>query len=424
MWWDKQAKLLIRIIIATSVLQQQQYKKMYFKIKYCSYFKTLLALIICLLISGQKAANILDLYEGEICKTEKNSTINHVCKQPENCPSLEQDIRRQNFPPICSFIKHKPIVCCSPTVTVNTTNKKPPSSTTNTASSYSATEMCRQYSELVYEKVNTSSSNAGSLEKILDCHSVITLIVGGSKAEPKEFPHMALLGYGSNKKEEKAWACGGSLISNRWIMSAAHCNKNSERLVNWARLGELNIYSDSSPVDYEIVERVMHPKYNPAYVYNDIALFRLGKEVKFSAYIRPVCLNTVQKFRFNIATAIGWGRTSNDGPISYDLLKVDLAPISIGYCKYSYPPSSNPRINLGIIEDSMICAGDIRDGIDTCTGDSGGPLIVKHSNYPCMHTQIGITSFGKYCGNKDTPGIYTRVSYYIPWIEKIVWPKS
>jgi hypothetical protein len=65
MWWDKQAKLLIRIIIATSVLQQQQYKKMYFKIKYCSYFKTLLALIICLLISGQKAANILDLYEGE-----------------------------------------------------------------------------------------------------------------------------------------------------------------------------------------------------------------------------------------------------------------------------------------------------------------------------------------------------------------------
>jgi hypothetical protein len=83
------------------------------------------------------------------------------------------------------------------------------------------------------------------------------------------------------------------------------------RLVNWARLGELNIYSDSIPVDYEIVERVMHPKYNPAYVYNDIALFRLGEEVKFTAYIRPVCLNTVQKFRFNIATAIGWGRTSN-----------------------------------------------------------------------------------------------------------------
>lgn len=84
-------------------------------------------------------------------------------------------------------------------------------------------------------------------------------------------------------------------------------------MVSWARLGDLNIYSDpddASPVDYEIVERVIHPDYNPTYVYNDIALFRLGEEVKFSAYVRPVCLNTAQTFRFNKATAIGWGRTS------------------------------------------------------------------------------------------------------------------
>lgn len=287
--------------------------------------------------------------------------------------------------------------------------------------------MCRQYSELVYANVPQSSSNAGPPSKTLNCYNVLTLIVGGSKAKPKEFPHMALLGYGAITDEQKSWGCGGSLISNMWILSAAHCTINSGRTVSWARLGDLNIYSepdDASPIDYEIVERVVHPNYNSTYVYNDIALFRLGEEVKFSAYVRPICLNTVQTFRFKTATAIGWGRTSTNGPISPDLLKVDLSPIPINQCKYSYPQSSNRRINLGIMEESMICAGDIRNGRDTCTGDSGGPLQVNHANYACMYSQIGITSFGKYCGNKDTPGVYTRVSNYIPWIERIVWPKS
>jgi len=57
-------------------------------------------------------------------------------------------------------------------------------------------------------------------------------------------------------------------------------------------------------------------------------------------------------------------------------------------------------------------------------GDSGGPLQLAHSTYSCMYTQIGITSAGKQCAMKDWPGIYTRVSKYLPWIERIVWPKS
>ncbi|CAI6366493.1 unnamed protein product [Macrosiphum euphorbiae] len=399
---------------------------MYFKIKFSLYFKILLALIVCLLISGHKA-NILNLYEGDVCQAGRGSSKNHVCKQPENCSSLEQQIRSQNFPQVCSFSKNKPIVCCSPTVTTNITNFKPALSTSNATSAYSATEMCRQYSELVYTNVRQPSSGGGQPSKTLNCYNVLTLIVGGTKAKPKEFPHMALLGYGDIADEQKLWGCGGSLISNKWILSAAHCTVNSGRTVSWARLGDLNIYSepdDARPVDYKIVERVVHPNYNSTYVYNDIALFRLEEEVKFSAHVRPVCLNTVQKLSFKVATATGWGRTSTNGPISPDLLKVDLSPISIDHCKYSYPQSSNPRINFGIMEDSMICAGDIRNGSDTCTGDSGGPLQVHHPNYSCMSSQIGITSFGKYCGNRDTPGVYTRVSNYVPWIERIVWPKS
>ncbi|XP_029343087.1 venom protease isoform X2 [Acyrthosiphon pisum] len=371
---------------------------------------------------------MLDLYEGDVCQVGKENSRNHVCKQPENCASLEQRLRDQDFPHVCSFIKNKPIVCCSPTVTINTTNFEPVLKTPISTSSYSATEMCSQYKDLVYANVQQPSSGGIQPKKTPKCYNVMTLIVGGMKAKPMEFPHMALLGYGNIEDEEKSWGCGGSLISNRWILSAAHCTINPGRTVSWARLGVLNIYSlqsdDPGPADYKVVERVVHPKYNSTYVYNDIALFRLEVEVKFSEHVRPVCLNTVQNLSFDMTTATGWGRTSTNGMISPDLLKVDLSLISNENCKYSYPQSANPRINFGILEDSMICAGDIVDGGDTCTGDSGGPLQIKHPDYICMSSQIGITSFGKYCGNRYSPGVFTRVSKYVPWIEQIVWPKS
>jgi hypothetical protein len=68
-----------------------------------------------------------------------------------------------------------------------------------------------------------------------------------------------------------------------------------------------------------------------------------------------------------------------DGPTSPDLLKVALKEIDMKKCKYSYPPSSNPRINLGILEDSMICAGDLKDGNDTCT--VSGTIDATYNNH-------------------------------------------
>ncbi|KAK9506529.1 hypothetical protein O3M35_008451 [Rhynocoris fuscipes] len=69
----------------------------------------------------------------------------------------------------------------------------------------------------------------------------------------------------------------------------------------------------------------------------------------------------------------------------------------------------------------MVCAGEKEGGKDACSGDSGGPLVIRQDKR-CLKTQIGITSFGRDCGLPNMPGIYTRVSYYIPWIESIVWP--
>lgn len=73
---------------------------------------------------------------------------------------------------------------------------------------------------------------------------------------------------------------------------------------------------------------------------------------------------------------------------------------------------------------SMICAGDTLSGWnkDTCHGDSGGPLQIPHPRNECLFQVLGITSFGQGCAIANTPGVYTRVSHYLNWIEDIVWP--
>jgi secreted trypsin-like serine protease len=78
------------------------------------------------------------------------------------------------------------------------------------------------------------------------------------------------------------------------------------------------------------------------------------------------------------------------------------------------------------ITPNMICAGDPQGGWlkDSCQGDSGGPLQVIHPRNQCLFQIIGITSFGRGCANINSPGIYTRVSHYLPWIENIVWPQE
>lgn len=160
---------------------------------------------------------MLIYYIGDVCQVGKGNSRNHVCKQPENCTSLEQQLRNQDFPHVCSFIKNMPIVCCSPTVTTNTTNFEPVLKNPISTSSYSASEstyrwvyrkfvfkqlfinynrsrdrcaVCRQYSELVYANVQQSSSGERPPRKTLKCYNVMTLIVGGMKAKPMEFPHM------------------------------------------------------------------------------------------------------------------------------------------------------------------------------------------------------------------------------------------
>lgn len=156
------------------------------------------------------------------------------------------------------------------------------------------------------------------------------------------------------------------------------------------------------------------------YAYHDIALIELKNSVKFSSNIRPACLWEMDTFNGTYkATAIGYGKTDFSNPEnSNQLLKVELSLYSNEACQRFYNPSTARKYNRGIIE-SQLCAGS-RERKDTCQGDSGSGLSIILKENRCLHYIIGITSSGKYCGGDD-PGVYTRVSKYLDWIEETVW---
>jgi len=383
------------------------------------FYTSFFALCFVVKPSENSPFNLLNLNKDDVCRESQGSDPEYVCMNSNDCEILEESIRNNNYPDICGFKGKDPIVCCPMLASQQrpTTIRKPPSDhntvdwTHNKVQPSRAAEKCRQYTNLYYPK-----------EEFL-----FIAVVGGTIAEPQEFPHMVALGFGDTTEDRDQFQCGGSLISERWVLTAAHCRNNSlGALATWARLGDLNLVTTtefSKPADYKIVEHVMHPDYKPREHYNDIALFRLETEVKFSSYVKPICLNSDESLKPPDAIATGWGRTGSAESSSDILLKISLSIISANKCNKSYS-SGHKKLKYGITPESMICAGSYIDNEDTCLGDSGGPLQIKNKIDPEMWTQFGIISFGQFCGDKETPGVYTRVSKYIKWIENIVWPNE
>lgn len=188
------------------------------------------------------------------------------------------------------------------------------------------------------------------------------------------------------------------------------------------RLGDQNLRTDddgADPVDYEIAQIIIHPQYQPPQTYNDIALLRLAPKVRFNKSIRPACIWQNNNINVTQAIATGWGVTEFAGDKSDDLLKVLLNIYTPRECQPSF--EINSKLPQGLV-DSQLCAGNRGDRKDTCQGDSGGPLQVVDPSNNCIFHLVGVTSFGKSCGVANAPGVYTRVSSYIDWIESVVWP--
>ncbi|XP_044756150.1 serine protease snake-like [Coccinella septempunctata] len=385
------------------------------------------------------------LEEGDSCIL--NSTGQQgICKTILSCPRALEEIKHQKFPQTCGFAGSVPRVCCvdkpppikttTTTTTQSTTSKRttPPTKPTPQISSnasyinpykrntpgYKSFEKCLEYSKLVftYEKPPILIIDKDEIKENTCGFRVVPLIVGGEPANRREFPHMALVGYGPS--DDTQWLCGGSLISENYVLTAGHCLISTELgNASRVRLGVTEIHNPSHRQDRKVIDLIRYPDYLPPSLYNDIGLLKLEKNVAFDIYVRPACLHTSVNPLGQKAIATGWGRTDFVGYSSDQLLKVTLALSDPVACYDSFTKISKLRLERGIDDKIMVCAGSV--GQDTCQGDSGGPLQI-YSPIDCMYEVIGVTSFGKACGIGKNPGVYTRVSHFVDWLEKVAFP--
>ncbi|CAK6964254.1 uncharacterized protein LOC122971898, partial [Scomber scombrus] len=229
-------------------------------------------------------------------------------------------------------------------------------------------------------------------------------IVGGEDAPAGSWPwQVSLQRFGSH-------VCGGSLINSEWVMSAAHCFSSTNTNRWQVSLGRQNLQgTNPNEVTRTVARIILHPNYDSNTNNNDIALLKLSSPVKFTDYIRPVCLAASSSV-FNNGTdswVTGWGAVKEGVslPFPETLQEVEVPVLGNRQC--------NCLNGVGTVTDNMICAGVLAGGKDSCQGDSGGPMVNKQGD---VWVQSGIVSFGFGCARPNLPGVYSRVSSYTYWI--------
>ncbi|XP_068943502.1 anionic trypsin-like [Petaurus breviceps papuanus] len=217
-------------------------------------------------------------------------------------------------------------------------------------------------------------------------------IIGGYTCEANSLPYQVSLNNGKH-------LCGGALISNQWVVSAAHCYKSRLQV----RLGEHNIKvleGNEQFIDSEKIIR--HPGYDMWTNNNDIMLIKLKTPAVLNTRVATISLPKSCATAGTQCLISGWGNTLSFGYDYPDVLQCLNAPIlSDADCKSSYP---------GEITENMVCAGFLEGGKDSCQRDSGGPMV-------CNGELQGIVSWGDGCAQKNKPGVYIKICKYLDWIE-------
>ncbi|XP_029171368.1 uncharacterized protein LOC114940788 isoform X1 [Nylanderia fulva] len=221
---------------------------------------------------------------------------------------------------------------------------------------------------------------------------------------------------------ESVYVCGGTLISSRHIITAAHCVKTHAGRDLRARLGEWDVNHDVEFYPYierDIVSVFVHPEFYAGTLANDIAILKLDHDVDFgkNPHISAACLpDKHDDFTGTRCWTTGWGKDAfgDYGKYQNILKEVDVPVVSNHVCEQQMRRTRlGPSFNL---HPGFVCAGG-EEGKDACKGDGGGPMVCERNG---RWQLTGVVSWGIGCGKAGVPGVYARVSHYLDWIHQIV----